>query len=333
MKTEVAQFKRRQGHRTKKPPGSKVEIDPYFLLMKLASLVPYRVGVWIIRQMSRSWLLQRTLFRRPVQRLERFVDVVAQPLDQNHAVQRHLTGKAFKWLYIWRLTMAGRADWSSLRQWFPITGLEQLERACAIGRGVILVNSHFGGGRFVPLVLARRMELELISLEAANKFERLGVKLPDSVRVIPLRDSFLARVVLQAEKALKQGKVVHLAADGRRGNSGFVLPFHGRHQHFAAGFAELAVNTGAVVLPVFAPFDEEGRVNIELLEPLDGGSESMARSERVESLVRQYARLLELRWSQDPGNVRQRIAGKFLTLPVDQALEGAERAEPTQYAF
>src|SRR5437667_4721616 len=116
MKTEVAQFKRRQGHRTKKPPGSKVEIEPYFLLMKLASLVPYRVGVWIIRQMSRSWLLQRTLFRRPVQRLERFVDVVAQPLDQNHAVQRHLTGKAFKWLYIWRLTMAGRADWSSLRQ-------------------------------------------------------------------------------------------------------------------------------------------------------------------------------------------------------------------------
>ena len=102
---------------------------------------------------------------------------------------------------------------------------------------------------------------------------------------------------------------------------------------FAAGFAELAVRTGAVALPVFASFDEEGRVDIEFLEPLDSGIESMVHSEQIETLVRQYARLLELRWSQDPGNVRQRIAGKFLTLPVDQALEGAERAEPTQYAF
>jgi lauroyl/myristoyl acyltransferase len=323
MKTEVAQFKRRQGHRAKKARGSKAEIATYFLLIKLASLIPYRVGVWIIREMSRSWLLQRTLFRQPVRRLERFMAVVAEPLDQNRAVERHLVGKAFKWLYIWRLLMVGRADWSSLREWFVVTGLEELERAHATGRGVILVNSHFGGGRFVPLVLARRMGLELLSLEAGDKFDGLGVKLPDSVQVIPLRNSFLARVVFQAEKALKKGKVVHLAADGRRGDSGFVLTFHGRQRHFAAGFAELAVNTGAVVLPVFAPFDEEGRVNIEFLEPLDSGSESMAHSERVESLVRQYARLLEQRWSQDPGNVRPRLAGKFLSLPVDQAMGSA----------
>src|SRR5207253_92464 len=119
MKSVVAQFKQSQGHRTKKPRGSKAEIDTYFLLMRLASLVPYRVGVWIIRQMSCSWLLQRTLFRRPVPRLERFVAVVAEPLDQNHAVERHLVGKAYKWLYIWRLSMVGRADWQSLREWFP----------------------------------------------------------------------------------------------------------------------------------------------------------------------------------------------------------------------
>ena len=44
-------------------------------------------------------------------------------------------------------------------------------------------------------------------------------------------------------------------------------------------------------------------VAYKFLDPLDSGSESMGHSERVESLVRQYARLLEQRWSQDPGNV------------------------------
>ena len=45
MKTEVAQLKWRQGHRTKKARGSKAQFDPYVLLMKLASRVPYHVGV------------------------------------------------------------------------------------------------------------------------------------------------------------------------------------------------------------------------------------------------------------------------------------------------
>src|SRR5437870_11841779 len=170
------------------------------------------------------------------------------------------------------------------------------------------------------------MGIEVVSLESVNRFDMFGVKRPDSVQVIPLRNSFLARVVVQAEKALKRGKVVHLAADGPKGESGFILTFLGRQRHFAAGFAELAVKTGAVVVPVFAPFDEHGRVNIQILEALDGGSESMAHSERVELLVRQYARLLEQRWSQDPGNVHQRTRDKFLRLPVDQAFGNAAGA-------
>src|SRR5438128_2311735 len=144
MKIEVAQSKRTRGHRAKKARGSGTRFDTYVLLMKLASRVPYHVGVGIIRQMSRSRLLQRTLFRRQVRLMEQFLAAVAEePFERNRAVQRHLMGKPYKLLYIWRLSMAGRADWQSLRDWFPVTGLEWLERARATGRGVILVNSHF----------------------------------------------------------------------------------------------------------------------------------------------------------------------------------------------
>jgi KDO2-lipid IV(A) lauroyltransferase len=272
------------------------------LLIRLASLVPYRFGVWVIRRMSCSSLLQRTLFRRHLRHLQSILALAEEPIDHNRAVRRHLMGKGRKWIYGWRLSMAGRADWWTLKEWFPVTGLAKLDRACATGRGVILVNSHFGGGRFVPLVLAR-MGTQMLSLEATNKFKNLGVEFPDNVQVIRLKDSFLARAVFQAEKALKRGKVLHLAADGLTGKSRIAVTFLGRQGHFTAGFAELAVKTESVVLPVFAPFDDEGRVNIEFLEPLDTGTQEMGHSERVESLVRQYARLLEERWSQDPGNV------------------------------
>jgi lauroyl/myristoyl acyltransferase len=319
VQAETSQCGRRQGRRRK-------------LLIRLAGLVPYPVGVWILGQMSRSWLLQQTLFRRSVRRLEPILALAAQPIDHSHAARRHCMAKGYKWLYRWRLSMAGRADWPSLHQWFPVMGLDSVERAHASGRGVILVNSHFGGGRFVPLVLAR-MGMELLSLERVNTFEKLGVKLPDGLQVIRLRHSFLARVVLEAQKALKQGRILHLAADGFAGHSGFVLTFHGRRRRFAAAFAELAVNTGAFVLPVFAPFDEEGRVNIEFLEPLDSGTESMAHGERVESLVRQYVRLLERRWSQDPGNVIQGHVEQFLRLPMDQALGSAVITEEATHAF
>jgi hypothetical protein len=111
MQAEISQSEQRRSHRRKLP-------------IKLHSLVPYRLGLWIIWQMSRSWLLQRTVFRRTVRRLEPTLALAAQPIDHNRAVRRHLVGVAYKFTRKWRRLAAERVEGQQLRDLFPITGFD-----------------------------------------------------------------------------------------------------------------------------------------------------------------------------------------------------------------
>src|SRR5438552_13976807 len=103
--------------------------------------------------MSRSRVLQQTLFRQHVKRLEPMLALASQPIEHSRAVRRHVMGFKYKSLGRWRKS-AFEGDAERLADLFPITGLERFELAQSIGRGVILVNSHFGGARYVPQVLA-----------------------------------------------------------------------------------------------------------------------------------------------------------------------------------
>jgi lauroyl/myristoyl acyltransferase len=119
-----------------------------------------------------------------------------------------------------------------------------------------------------------------------------------------------------AVKALRGGGIVHLAADGQVGtSSGISMPFHGHVRPFKAGFAELAITAGADVIPVVVSLDIAGGVDIEFLNPLDFASGNMTRQEQVESLVKQYASIVERRWAQAPGNIPWRQVKAFLKLP------------------
>ncbi len=195
--------------------------------------------------------------------------------------------------------------------WLTIDGFEKVRRLIAEGRKVVIVNSHYGAFQCVPLLLCR-LGFRLSSIECADIFSILKVHRPEGLTIIPTAGEFLARSALRAKRCLDSERLLCIAADGYNGTSGFSLIFHGRRRFFASGFAELAVECGADIIPVMAPIVDTGKVRIEFLDPL-GGKTSQERRQRVESLVRQYARLLEERWSEDPGNIFN--MDKFVTLP------------------
>jgi hypothetical protein len=85
-------------------------------------------------------------------------------------------------------------------------------------------------------------------------------------------------------------------------------------RHFTASFAELAVATNAAVIPIIARMDVGGRICIEFSPPLEPEVEKTARK-RAESLIIQYARFLEGKWSYDPASVRMPYLIHFLSLP------------------
>jgi hypothetical protein len=102
--------------------------------------------------------------------------------------------------------------------------------------------------------------------------------------------------VYKAHQALSRGEPVIIAGDGGKGRQYVVVPFFGGERHFVQGGAELAVQTGARLVPVFGTMNAKGGVAFDICPPLErGGGSAQAQIER---LTRAYAELVVARWPQ-----------------------------------
>jgi hypothetical protein len=115
------------------------------------------------------------------------------------------------------------------------------------------------------------------------------------------REHRRASQLLKGQQLLQQGGVVLISGDGYQGKLPFLFPFCGRERRFGMGFAELAVRTGACVVPIFYRVTPEGGLTVEFSAPLVATG---AHDEQVAQFVRQYVTLLEQRWLADLGSVR-----------------------------
>jgi phosphatidylinositol dimannoside acyltransferase len=72
----------------------------------------------------------------------------------------------------------------------------------------------------------------------------------------------------------------------------------GRAYQIKSGFAELALNTGAKIIPHFGGCLADGRPQLNLLPPFDPGDGD--RGKQVENLIRQYASFINEVWANSP---------------------------------
>ncbi|MBW1859795.1 MAG: hypothetical protein JRI70_06895 [Deltaproteobacteria bacterium] len=152
---------------------------------------------------------------------------------------------------------------------------------------------------------------------APTEFELLGLERWNQIKVEyepSMQFRFGLSSLYVARQFLGRGGIVRVAPDGLHGTSGISLPFVGRVLPFRAGFAHLALTTGADVIPVFISFDTTGKVRVEFLNPLEVGSPGMNHQDQVEFLIRQHASLLEKKWREDPGNIQWKYLKQFLAL-------------------
>jgi lauroyl/myristoyl acyltransferase len=223
------------------------------------------------------------------------------------------------WMY-WRLAALARCPRAEFDRWVTVSGLDTLHRALQQGRGVVLVMSHLAPLFVSPLVLGR---LNL------DNFMVVGARLPFAALLdlmglshlkerhhfaVTNHDRRRANQLLTGQQWLRQGNVVLISGDGYQGKLPFLLPFCGQRRHFGVGFAELAVRTGATVIPIFHALTPGGHIKVEFLTPLEANGET--HQDNVSALVRQYAALLEQRWLSDPGSVHIEQLNRFLDSPL-----------------
>jgi len=282
------------------------------MLLRLSSVIPYGPGSSLLSFLFRSKVFRKLFCRPRAEWVRGFLDAVESKVDTEAAISQSLVScKAVAW----RLTAISRADDESKKKWVHVDGSQHLENAYREKKRLIVIGSHQGMARFVPQLMSH-MGYPIHALAVGNFYN--GLDLPEWKRISILQlgeSSFFAKDVFVALKAIKSGKVFHMMADGVQGKAALEFPLVDRRRGFTKSYAELALLSGAEVIPVFTRIELSGLIKVIFCQPLDNGTEEMTTEDRVSLMVRQYVSLLSDEYRQDPASVHLSHIRKFLNYP------------------
>ncbi|HSO92854.1 MAG TPA: hypothetical protein VLS53_00100 [Candidatus Dormibacteraeota bacterium] len=156
------------------------------------------------------------------------------------------------WIDFFKIPRMDRARLTGLLK--PI-GVENLDLAMASGKGVIVVAPHMGSWELAAAswaasfgligVMAEQIEPRRLFNHVFRVRSRMGIK------VIPLSQTGARDII----RMLKDGRMVVLAMDRDILNTGQLFTFFGQQARFPTGPVEIALKTGAPILPAFCVRD------------------------------------------------------------------------------
>ena len=157
------------------------------------------------------------------------------------------------WIDFFKIPRMEKQRLSSLLTPF---GLEHLDTAMAAGRGVIVVSAHMGSWELAAASWAAsfgEIGVMVEQIEPRRLFEHVfQLRSRMGIRVIPLSRTG-ARDIM---RMLKDHRMVVLAMDRDILNTGGRFRFFGRMARFPTGAVEIALKTGAPILPAFCMRDQ-----------------------------------------------------------------------------
>ena len=182
-------------------------------------------------------------------------------------------------------------------KFFPIVGLHHLTDAISMGKGVILLSFHgvMAPLRFLPLKWRLGIDITTISYQIALAQSNLA---KDALNSGPIRSTMNAELALFGHRILQNGGVINILGDSSDPyGKEYQITVGGRAYPIKTGFAELAINSGAIVLPHFGRVLPDGRPEMIILPPLED-------SETIEQLMQQYQAFINDVWIHYPEVVR-----------------------------
>jgi len=203
------------------------------------------------------------------------------------------------------------------------TGWEHFDRCRGDGAGLILLLFH---GPFTRRSIAYLRYLGHDGLKVGlpnDKLEEKGFRTPVTKRFE------LARQMHAAKHLLTRGGIVFNVPDTYQNlDNSRSVEFFGRQRRIAAGFAELALKTGAHVMPIAYRFSPRGFFVLEFGAPFHVLGPQSSHDERVDSLIGQYANFLRDEWRRYPWNIHWEHLRYYCELPeVDPGTLGAKAEE------
>ena len=169
----------------------------------------------------------------------------------------------------------------AMRPLLQVEGLEYLEQARAVGKGVMVVSCHMGSYEIVSAIWSATLtpvSFFAEELEPRPLFEwyrdtraRLGIS------VLPLHLGGLRKVT----QALMEGEMVITAIDRDITGTGHLMPFFGRPAPIPLGPAAIALRLGTPLLPVCVYRRPDDTFRAEGAPPIMAQSTGNARADEV----------------------------------------------------
>jgi lauroyl/myristoyl acyltransferase/acyl carrier protein len=205
------------------------------------------------------------------------------------------------------------------RQIFRVHGSEHLENSIQQGRGTILLTFHNSTRVLGMPALFRRTE-PLFSLTNRIYFsiyrDLYGVGTPqDLADQMPF---LRTNATQKARETLLAGGIVTMTADSPHIKRPIHMTIGDRVRPIPTGFAELALATGAAVIPTYATMQPTGQINQYIQPPCDSGDASWSHDARVEHMARQIGAFMAQAWHHAPSALEwSHMRLYFEDLPVE----------------
>jgi len=282
----------------------------------------YRFGEGLVRMLPRStcyWLGDRTadamLFAAPHKfdaLRENLTHVMphADPRLVRRMVRRNLRNLTHSWVDVMEMSSRGSEFPSRL----DIDGLHNFTDALARGKGVVVVSLHYGAwevGLASWNTMGGKMALLAEVLRPPQLFDRVvGSRSKLGVQVIPIDvaamrsgDLQMARRVGAAAmrevfRVLRSGGAVAIALDRDLIGNGEPIPFFGEAAPIPTGPVDIAIRTGAAVVPVIL-FRSDRRVHAVPYPEIEYSSEAPREAE-VRRITRRILGLFEAAIREHP---------------------------------
>ena len=143
-----------------------------------------------------------------------------------------------------------RTSVETMRPWLKVEGMEHLEQARALGKGVLVISCHMGSYEVVSAIWSATLtpvSFFAEELEPRALFEWYrGTRARLGISVLTLDTGGLRRVL----QALRDEEMVVTAIDRDIVGTGHPLPFFGQLAPIPLGPAAIALRTGTPILPV-----------------------------------------------------------------------------------
>jgi KDO2-lipid IV(A) lauroyltransferase len=206
--------------------------------------------------------------------------------------------KLLDYMAMHRLNSSNKEEWVEKE-----IGEEHLMRALANGKGVICITPHLGNWELGGYVLASKgYPINILTLQEESRYlssyeARLRRKAKIQTITINLREK-PNLAILEIAKRLKGNEIVAMVADRVYEGHDIVIDFFGRPTLFPTGPVQLALETGATIVPVFVVLRRNMkywgiigepipiRTDLDKREAVKQGVQGIAR--RFEEVISQY---------------------------------------------